>query len=501
MATLPFPEYAHFDATGLADLIRRNELSVREVGEAAMARIERYNPALNAVVHKLYDQLDVWTQQPVAGPLAGVPFLLKDLNTAFKGAPLTAGSRALRHRVAHADSAYVRRVRAAGLVVLGLTNTPEFALMGVTEPEAYGPTRNPWQTAHTPGGSSGGAAAAVAAGMVPMAGASDGGGSIRIPAACCALFGLKPSRGRVSAAPEYGEIWQGASVPHVVSRSVRDSAAMLDLLQGAEPGDPYVITPPKRPYADEVRQEVEPLRIGWSVAHPLPQGDVHPDCQQAVAKAVRMLKEAGHTVEEVPLPWEGVQVTDAYLMMYFGEVAATVRQLRGDLGGPARPGDIEEATFTMALLGETFTAGDFAETRRQWNAIARRFGAFHERYDLMLTPTLAQPPLRVGQNQLKGMERLGLKVLNRMGAGKLLRKSGVVWDTAKKNLQAVPYTQVANLCGLPAMSVPLHWTAAGLPCGAQFIGRFGAEDVLLRLAAQLERQAPWFARRPPDYAE
>lgn len=493
---ISFAEYDQHDALALAALVRSGQLTAADLCTAAIARAEAVNPRLNAVVQPLYEPARQRALAGLpAGPFGGVPFLLKDFGAQYAGVPHTSGSRALRDFVPQQDAELVRRWQAAGLNILGKTNTPEFALMGVTEPQLYGPARNPWHLDHTPGGSSGGAAAAVAAGIVPVAGAGDGGGSIRIPAACCGLFGLKPSRGRVPTGPEQGEKWQGAAVEHVLSRSVRDSAALLDATCGPDAGAPYFLPNPARPYLEEVSHAPGRLRIAFSLGHPL-GSTLHPECATAVREAARLLESLGHDVEEVPLPFDGRAVASAFLMLYFGETGATIAALSKHLGRPARPADVEPTTWLLGLLGRTYTAADFAAARHTWNDSARRMGHFHQTYDLLLTPTLATPPVRIGELQPKPLEQKLLKLVNTFGLGGLIRRSGIVEKLAEQSLEKTPYTQVANLTGQPAMSVPLHWTADGLPCGVQFIARLGAEDVLFRLAGQLEQARPWFARRP-----
>ena len=489
-------DYDQLDGLGMAALVRAGQLTAAELCAAAIARAEAVNPRLNAVVHPLYEPA---RQRAAAGlpvgPFGGVPFLLKDFGAQYAGAPHTSGSRALRHFVPAEDAELVRRWQVAGLNILGKTNTPEFALMGVTEPALFGPARNPWHLGHTPGGSSGGAAAAVAAGIVPVAGAGDGGGSIRIPAACCGLFGLKPSRGRVPTGPEQGEKWQGAAVEHVLSRSVRDSAAMLDATQGPDVGAPYFLPAPVRPYLEEVSRPPGRLRIAFSLGHPLGR-TLHPECATAVREAAKLLESLGHDVEEVPLPFDGRAVASAFLMLYFGETGASIASLAKVLGRPARPADVEPTTWLLGLLGRTYSAADFAAARHTWNDSARRMGRFHQTHDLLLTPTLATPPVRVGELQPTRTEQTLLKLVNTFGLGGLIRRSGIVEKLAEQSLEKTPYTQVANLTGQPAMSVPLHWTAAGLPCGVQFIAPFGGEDTLFRLAGQLEQARPWFDQRP-----
>ncbi|MBI5064470.1 MAG: amidase [Desulfatitalea sp.] len=492
-----FPEYDQHDALGLAELVRNHEISPTELCEEAIARIERANPRLNAVILPLFEQARAAAKGPLReGPFAGVPFLIKDLLSAYRGVPLTMGCKAYKNYVPDFDSELMRRYKATGLIILGKTNTPEFGLMGVTEPELHGPTRNPWNPRHTPGGSSGGSAAAVAAGMVPMASGGDGGGSIRIPAACCGLFGLKPTRFRTPSGPAYGPIWQGAAVEHVLTRSVRDSAAMLDATNGADVGASCVIPKPERPYAEEIGRDPGSLRIAFTRRSPLGKA-MHPECVQAVADAARLLQSLGHTVREVEPQIDGVALAKSYFTMYMGESAADVAEIGKYLGRKARPGDVEAPTWALNLLGQAFSAGEFVSAIRQWNTFARRMGTFLTEHDLYLTPTTAFPPVAIGELKPKPAEQIAMRVANTLRLGRLMRLSGIADKVAIESLAKTPFTQLANVTGLPAMSVPLHWTADGLPIGVQFIARFGDEAALFRLAAQLEKARPWFGKRPP----
>lgn len=492
----PFPEYEQYDALALADLVRTGQLSPAELIEAAIVRAEARNPALNALIYPLYEDARQRATAPLpTGPFAGVPFLLKDLTAAYAGAPLTAGSRAYQHYVPTQDTELVRRYKAAGFNIFGKTNTPELALMAVTEPQLHGPTRNPWDLTRTPGGSSGGAAAAVAAGLVPVAAASDGGGSIRIPAAHCGLFGLKPSRGRNPVGPQKGEVWQGASVEHVISRSVRDSAAVLDAVCGPGVGAPFVVAPPAGSYLAAVQRAPGRLRIGFSTAHPLGLA-THPACVAAVQHTAQLLEHLGHEVAEVPLPYDGKTVARTYMLLYYGEVGAEIAAMQQVLGRPATRHDVEPATWLLGLLGRTYSAADFVSARRIWHQLALALDQFHATYDLLLTPTAATPPVRIGELQQSPAEQRLLGVVNRLGLGGLVKRTGIAMQLAEKSLAKTPYTQIANLTGRPAMSVPLYWTPENLPIGSQFIGRFGAEDVLFQLAGQLEQAQPWFDKRP-----
>lgn len=408
---------------------------------------------------------------------------------------MSGGSRAMKDFVPPEDAVIVGRFRKAGLIVLGKTNLPELALMGVTEPEAFGPTRNPWNLGHTPGGSSGGSAAAVAARIVPLASASDGGGSIRIPAACCGLFGLKPSRGRTPVGPFFGEVWEGASVCHALALSVRDSAALLDAVLGPEPGVPGMLAPPERPYLEEAGRDPAPLRIAFTTRSPLGT-EVHPECSEAVRKAAALLESLGHRVEEAEPRYDGELLAKCYMTLYFGQVAADLKEI-ADLRGAGKAALVEETTRTLGLLGRTLSARDYVLAKRQWHLFGRATTAFLAERDLYLTPTLAYPPVRIGELAPKAAELAAMKVVNTLGLGSLLMAAGIIDKLAKENLRKTPFTQLANMTGQPAMSVPLHWTADGLPCGVQFIGRFGDEATLFRLAGQLEKASPWFDRRPP----
>jgi amidase len=491
-----FPEYDRYDALGLAELIRRKEVTPEELCEEAISRIERINPKINAVIYNMFDiaRNTVKGKLP-EGPFTGVPFLIKDLIASYAGVPLTMGSKAYKNYIPAQDSELMKRYKAAGVVIIGKTNTPEFGLMGITEPELHGPTRNPWNPEHTPGGSSGGSGAAVASGMVPFASGGDGGGSIRIPSSYCGLFGMKPTRGRNPTGPEYGQIWQGAVVEHVITRSVRDSAAMMDAVNGPDAGAPYIIPNPERPYLDELNREPGPLKIAFTKKSPLNTG-VHPECQKAVENAAALLTSLGHRVEEAEPDINGIALAKSYFTMYFGEIAADMNDLKTVLGRKAKPSDVEGPTWALKLLGDAFTAGEFVYAIRQWNTFSRQMGLFHQKYDLYLTPTTAYPPVRIGELKPKPIEEWLMKITNSLNLGKLIRLSGIADKLAIESLAKTPYTQLANLTGLPAMSVPLHWTADGLPCGVQFIARFGDEATLFRLAAQLEKAQPWFDRKP-----
>jgi amidase len=495
-----FKEYDQYDGLGLAELVKKKEVSPAEICEEAITRIERVNPVLNAVITPMFDLARKAVGQSLPeGSFTGVPFLLKDLLGEFAGVPQTMGSKACKNYIPAQDSELVRRYKQAGLVILGKTNTPEFGLVGYTEPELHGPTRNPWNTDHTPGGSSGGSAAAVASGMVPLASANDGGGSIRIPASCCGLFGLKVTRGRTPNGPDPGKTWQGAVVEHVISRSVRDSAAILDATHGTDVGARFVIPPPPVPYLNEIKQSPGRLRIAYSTQSPIGT-EVHTECIQAVEHTVRLLENLGHDIEEARPDVDGQALAKSFFTMGFGEMAALIDNLESILGRKAKQSDMESLSWTLGLLGRTYSAGHFVKAMHEWELAARIMGRFHETYDIYLTPTLAYPPVKIGELKPKPIELILLKFVNTLGLGGLLKASGITDKLAVENLSKMPFTQLANFTGQPAMSVPLYWTTDQLPCGVHFMGRYGDEATLLRLAAQLEKAQPWFDRRPPVFA-
>jgi amidase len=493
-----FKEYADYDASGLAALVAAREVTAGDLLEAALARAAAVNPAINAICIPMEEIGRQRAQQDLRGPFAGVPFLIKDIVQDYAGVPTTGGCRALRQYVPQQHATIVQRFLDAGLVIFGKTATPEFALKGVTEPLLWGATRNPWDLQRTPGGSSGGAAAAVAAGIVPAAGAADGGGSIRIPASYCGLFGLRPSRGRVPAGPGHAEFWDGASSDHVLTRSVRDSARLLDAIGGADSGAAFAISAPERPYAEEITRPPAKLRIGYCTQSPLGT-PVHPECVNAVMQAAKLLADLGHEVEPAQPEVDGQALARSFVTMYFGQTAAGIAHIK-QITGAGNSG-FELESRILALIGRTISAGDYVRERERWNDYARALGRFHQRYDLYLTPTTAQPPCRIGEQDTPPLQQAAARLVLALGAGSLLIKSGMVEGLVQASLQAVPFTQLSNLTGTPSMSVPLHWAttvgaAEALPYGVQFVARFGDEATLLRLAAQLEQAQPWQQRRP-----
>ena len=489
-------DYLKHDAVALAECLARRDVTADELLALALAQSERAQPKTNAICRMMEGEARAQLEKPLPGPFAGVPFLIKDCGHDYAGLPTTYGSRALLNNVAAEHAHVVRCYLEAGLVIFGKTNLPELALKGVSDSLAFGRTCNPWNTDHTPGGSSGGAAAAVASGVVPMAAGNDGGGSIRIPAACCGLFGIRPSRGLISLGPTCGEYWFGATSEGVISRSVRDTAAALDLIAGGEPGDPFLAAKPDEAYAQAMTRDPGRLRIGFTSASPIGT-DVHAEAKAAVEKAATLLRSLGHEVEEAAPDVDGGALAKAFLHIYFGQVAAMVTQA---CGNGARRGDFELLSRVTATLGGAISAGALTTQLLKWNEFARALARFHRRYDMLLTPTLAHPPVRHGQGDPSAAEQTLLNVLDRAGLLSLLARAGLLDGTidkiARDNLQYVPFTQLANLTGTPAMSVPLHWTAEGLPLGVQFVARIGEEARLLQLAHQLEVAQPWFDRLP-----
>lgn len=488
-----YSEYRKYDATGLAELIRRGELAAGDVLEAAIARAQAVDDRINAITLPQYDTARAQVHGIGDGPLAGVPFLLKDLHQEQAGVPSSGGTRALAEMPAAETAEVVRRWQRAGLVVFGRTNAPEFGTKAITEPVAFGPSRNPWDLSRTPGGSSGGSAAAVAAGVVPVAGASDGGGSIRIPAACCGLFGLKPGRGLVPSGPARAENFHGAALDGVVSRTVRDSAAGLDCLVGPDPRSPYAAASPERPFTEEARREPGKLRIGYTSRSPL--GRPHPHAVAALTDAAQLLTDLGHEVEPVEPPVDLDALAVDFLRSWSVKVAAAIDETAASSG--AAPGSFELDNRLLAAAGHSVSGPDYSALLDRWHSYTRRLAEFHERFDLLLTPSIAGPPVRVGELDTPWPLQIAGRTVLALRLGSLLARTGMVDKVARDNLRHVPYTQLANLTGRPAMSVPLYWDPDGLPLGVQFVGPLAGEGTLFRLAAQLEQARPWADREPP----
>jgi amidase len=491
-----FKDYERYDGLGLADLIRRRETSAEELLEAALARLAEVNSQINAVVTPMEAQARAQIARGVGdGPFAGVPFLLKDSLSAYAGVPMSAGSTFLKDYVPAFDSECVTRWKRAGLVMFGKTNTPEFGLLPTTEPAAWGPTRNPWGLGHVAGGSSGGSAAAVAARIAPLASASDGGGSIRIPAACCGLVGLKPTRGRNPLGPKVSDPWMGLLVEHVVSRSVRDCAAALDATAGPDPGGQNYPPPPARSYLEEAGARPGKLRIAFSRT-PLIASAYAPQVVAALDATVGLLSSLGHELAEAKPALDGAAFASALLMVIAAETAGDLEYYTAALGRKPRPGELEPASSGLAQLGYALSAVDLSNAVRALRSQARSVGRFMEHYDVFLTPTLAKPPVMLGSLMPADAKESSLRTLVDLPLAKAFLRSGGFEKTALTMYEFVDGTPVANATGAPAISLPLGWSDDGLPLGMMFTARFADETTLIRLAAQLEEAAPWFERRP-----
>jgi amidase len=465
-------------AIELAGMVRRGEASARELVEASLAAIGRLNGELNAVVALCDERALAEADAITAGderPLAGVPIAIKDLTALTEGVRTTLGCAAMADFVPAIDSAMVRRLRDAGAIVVGKTNCPELGILPVTEPDLFGATRNPWDTGRTPGGSSGGSAAAVAAGMVPVAHANDGGGSIRIPASCCGLVGLKPSRGRVSIAPHLTEVMGGITIDGSVSRTVADTALFLDVIAGYETGDPYWAPPPSVPFIESTRREPGRLRIAFATAPPggIP---VHEDCADAVRETAEALESLGHQVEESAPAWDDDGYIDNFLTIWIAGTAQQVKEI-GELSSkPATAGNFEALTLEMAATGNSYSAVEYLTALDYLRLLSRRVVALWDSHDVLLTPTLAQPPLEIG----------ALRPAQGEPAITMLHNA----------VDFVPFTPLFNATGQPAISLPVSMSPQGLPIGVQLVGPPAGEELLLSLSAQLEQAMPWSERRP-----
>ena len=468
-------ELAFLDATAQAELVRRKEVTPLELVDAAIERVERVNPPLNAVVTPMYDLArESATGGLPDGPFTGVPFLLKDLFASYAGVRMTYGSEFLRDFVPDHDSELVVRLKRAGLVTIGKTNTPEFGILPTAEPALFGPCRNPWDTGRSTGGSSGGSAAAVAAGMVPMAHANDAGGSIRIPASCCGVFGLKPTRARNPLGPDIGDVFGGIVVEHAVTRSVRDSAALLDATSGPDTGDPYWAPPPQRPFLQEVGAGPGRLKVAVVTESPM-GGPVHEDCVKAVSDVASLCEDLGHELDqEVAIDFDVERIVQSFMAVYAAGNAWAIDANAFLAGLTPTQDKFEPLTWALYEMGRQINAPTYLLAVTALQQASRGIAAAFMQYDAVLTPTITEPPPPLGSfdsppdNPLLG----------------IMRAAGIV-----------PFTSTGNFTGMPAMSVPLHWNDEGLPIGTMFTGRFGDEATLFRLAAQLEEARPWAGLR------
>jgi amidase len=469
-------EYTSSDATDLAALVRQKQVKAIELVNAAIEQIERLNPTLHAVITPMYEQArETAVGKLPNGPFTGVPFLLKDLGAPYAGVRMTMGSAFMRNFVPDHDNELVIRLKRAGLIIIGKTNTPELGILPTTEPRLFGASRNPWDINRTPGGSSGGSAAAVAARFVPMAHGNDGGGSIRIPASCCGLFGLKPTRARNPLGPDFGDLFSGLVIDHALTRSVRDSAALLDATAGPDTGDPYWAPPPARPFLQEVGADPGRLRIAFTTS--TPRGvKVHADCIRAVEDAATLCADLGHEIVEVAPEVNGELLTKYFMTLWSAGCAWTIDGFGLETGQAPTKDQFEPLTWALYEMGRQQSASSYLLSLTFLQRVARDIARFFLKYDLWLTPTLGEPPVPLGtfdsppENPLEGLRRA---------------------------IAFVPFTPICNVTGQPAMSVPLYWNSEGLPVGVHFVGRFGDEATLFRLAAQLESARPWADRRPP----
>jgi amidase len=469
-------ELVDMDATAQAELVRKKEVKPIELVEATVERIEKLNSTLNAVVTPMYEQARKQASGSISdGSFAGVPFLLKDFLAEYAGVRFTEGTSFLGDYVPKEDSELIRRYKSAGLIFVGKTNTPEMAIGVTTEPRLFGPTRNPWDADRTPGGSSGGAAAAVASGMVPMAHGNDAGGSIRIPASCCGVFGLKPTRARNPLGPHYGDMFTGLVAEHVLTRSVRDSAAILDVTSGADIGDPYWAPPPARPFVQEVGATPGRLRIAFSTRAPL-GSEVHPDCVEAVRDAASLCNELGHEVQEVAPVFEAELMWQSFTTVLSAGFGWAVDDWSRRIGRTPTSEFFEPFVWSFMQRGHQISGPDYLMALQDVQKQTRNIARFFVDYDIWLTPTLGKPPVPL--ETFKFSEEDPFELRRRMTV-------------------FAPFTYISNATGQPAMSMPLFWNAENLPIGTHFVGRFGDEATLFRLAAQLEEARPWNKRRPP----
>ncbi len=471
-------EYVKYDGLGLAELVKNGEVTPDELLETAVTLIEALDPEVNAIVTKMFDEAKTAIANGLPeGPFQGVPFFIKDLGEMVAGVRLTSGSKALANFVPEMDSEFINRVRKAGFNLAGKSNTPEFGLLPTTESQLLGACRNPWQMDRSTGGSSGGAGAAVAAGYGPIAHATDGGGSIRIPASCCGLFGLKPTRGRTPQGPVRGDAMNGLSIGNVVSKSVRDSAAFLDAVAGPDIGDPYFAPPIKRPYLQEVATSPKKLKIAMLTQAPN-GAKVYDDVVAAIQETAVLCESLGHEVVEIDaLPGVDIeQFIQAFTVVWASGCAWSVKGIEFLTDSPATPDMYEPLTWQFYQMSLQMSPGDYLLAVQGLQQMTRRVSHYFQSIDVLLTPTLAEAPPMLGTFDDSSDDPMA---------------------AYHRAIDYVPFTPIANVTGQPAMSVPLNWNAEGLPIGSHFIGRFGAEDTLFQLAAQLEEAKPWAENQSP----
>jgi amidase len=469
---MAFAEYAKYDGLGLAELVAKKKVKPVELVDEAIARAERLNPKLNFVVFADYARARATAKGKLKGPFAGVPFFLKDIMATAEGMPTRQAARFIPALKPDHDSTLTARFKAAGLVCLGKTNVPEFGLVPTTESKLYGPARNPWDIERSPGGSSGGSAVAVAASVVPLAHANDGGGSIRIPASACGLVGLKPTRGRTSFGPDFGDPIDGLANELVVSRSVRDTAAALDAVAGNVLGDPYWSPPVPDSYLDAMKRKPKPLRVAFSTKK-LDGTPLHPDCVAAVKAAAKLCEQQGHKVEEASPALDQATLIPSFMALWSANLAAGIDAVAMMTGQEPARQLFEGLTWGLYQAGKSVPASNYLMAKMAMQQAARATAAFHETYDVWLSATLGLPPVKLGVFDMEETDPV---------------------KSFAPLIDYVPFTAMQNVTGQPAINLPLHWNKEGLPIGVQFVGRFGDEVTLLKLAAQLEKAAPWSHR-------
>tara|TARA_Y100000590_G_scaffold136961_1_gene156770 strand:- start:32213 stop:33643 length:1431 start_codon:yes stop_codon:yes gene_type:complete len=475
---MSFKEYDNFDALGLAELVKKKEVSAEELLEEAIQRTEKVDGQINAVVLKHYDEAKAMIERGLPeGTFTGVPYLLKDLHVLLTGTKTTYGSKFFKDYVADHNSTLVDRYLEAGLVIFGKTNSPEFGLTVTTEPELYGPTRNPWNLDHSAGGSSGGAASAVASGILPMANASDGGGSIRIPASCCGLVGLKPTRARTPMGPDRGEGWAGQSISHCVSKTVRDSAALLDATTGFSPGDPYAPTEPSDSFLAATNRDPGKLKIALHL--PTDSIQIDDDVVTSIKNTAKLCEDLGHHIEEASPEADNEALSEAIGIIISANVSLALEQRAEALGTEVTPDVVENITYRMYENGKTFSADQYAKATLINHQAGRVLGNFMENYDLILSPVLNKPPVKIGEIDMSSPDIA--TYIERLSS-----YSG--------------FTAIYNQTGQPSISVPLGFSKNELPIGSMFTAKFGNDELLISVASQLETASPWAAKKPPIYS-
>ncbi|WP_436916876.1 amidase [Acinetobacter schindleri] len=488
-----YQEYLSYDGLGLAELVAKKEIHASELLNIALERSNQVNPELNAIIIPMHDYALKRTEANLSGPFAGVPFLVKDLFQEYAGYPTSYGCTGFKRigYIPDTNAEIVNRWEKSGIVTFGRTNTPEFGIKGITEPDAWGSCKNPWNLAHNSGGSSGGSASAVAGGIVPIAGAGDGGGSIRIPASYCGLFGLKPSRGRIPWGPQMSEAMHGAAIQHVLTKTVRDSAAMLDATHGEDHHSMFKIERPHTHYLEIIQHPPKKLKIAFNTKSPIGT-KISKDAVQAIDQTVKLLESLGHEVIEDHPAIDGMQLAKDFITTWFSQFSYMLEEIRRQY--PSKSTDFELDSLVLSAFGAKTTAIEYIQNLNNWGVYVSQMNHFFDRYDLYLTPATASVAPRNGEVKTPAWQKPIMKALLGMGKAHLLAQGKLVDQIVKENLKWVPFTQLSNITGLPAMSVPLYWNEQNLPLGSQFIAPFAREDLLLQLAAQLEEAQPWFDR-------